>query len=167
MENFDFGQLIAIYQKSKKDKFQIENNNIVNFFTLSGVNINDSDLCNMLEDIKRIRNIIAHHDKIIDRYSYKDSVSIAFLVKYYKNNSDVLDLLQNKLAEYRATFLPYFLVIKYFLDVMFANNFLSEFEETDFVKTFLTTSKNSSYKELLSLEKLNDNIFDPYISSTN
>jgi abortive infection bacteriophage resistance protein len=115
-------------------------------------------LLNLLRDIKVIRNLVAHHDKIIDRYSFKEAKSIGFLKEYYENNTEMNILLETP-EEYRDTFLPYFLVIKYFLDIIFKREPNLGYQVNIFTKLLDFVKLN---KHLLFLDSLPKEVFEPY-----
>ncbi|MCL2567484.1 MAG: Abi family protein [Alphaproteobacteria bacterium] len=174
-EDFDFGTLIELYSKLNDDIYKTEKEVVAKFFGVEKAKY----LTQILEDIRRTRNIVAHHDKIISRYSFKESCSIKFLKQYYLNNhnQEIVSLLDKEIqlntdkrknnvnqritTRQSSTFLPYFLVIKYFLDVLYSQGLILEHLglDKDIVQEFLDISKDSHYKDFLSLDGLSDNVF--------
>lgn len=77
-----------------------------------------------MQDLKRIRNIVAHHDKIMDRYCFKESAGKHFSKHYYKNNADMVRLLNEENLCFKQIFF----------------------------KNFLEISKDANYNQLLSLQ---------------
>jgi abortive infection bacteriophage resistance protein len=94
IENIDFGNLINIYEFSNQTK---EKQSIANFFNIN----TPSYLTKILSDLKRLRNIIAHHDKIITRYKFTrlKTESISF-IKSNNSNSILFTDFLNKLKEH-------------------------------------------------------------------
>ncbi|MDR2007656.1 MAG: Abi family protein [Alphaproteobacteria bacterium] len=168
LESFDFGMLIDLYSgingfinkseiSSKYLECDIEFGKFFNIDEKYLYNKDKRPFLDLLRDIKVIRNIIAHHDKVIDRYSFKEAKSIDFLKIHYEKDNKVLELL-NDMNTYRHTFLPYFLVIKYFLDIMFQKDPNLGYQVNIFTR-FLDFSKLNT--EILSLDNLPKEVFEP------
>lgn len=190
LESFDFGMLIDLYSGLNgfiKNDFNIGNDlskyldsesQFSKFFSIDSKYLLDknkksqnkkSPLLDLLQDVKRIRNIVAHHDKIIGRYSFKESKSIIFLKRYYKDNNDIKNLLVKEIntinSKKSSTFLPYFLVIKYFLDILFKKE--NNLGDQDNIFTeFLELSKDAFYNKSLSLDELPEEFFEPARENT-
>jgi abortive infection bacteriophage resistance protein len=161
IESFEFGTLLDVYSLVNDD-FSNHKVSLNNFFTLNlKLPLQGSDLPRLLQDIKRLRNIIAHHDKILDRYTFKKSESIGLLNKLYNNNTNLLDLLKKEDA--KASFLPYYLVLKYFIDLFFNKQFILNDLNNQQIqypfKEFLDfTQQNKIY---LNLSELENSFFNP------
>ena len=105
---------------------------------------------NLMTEIKRLRNIIAHHDKIIDRYSLIKTENIQFLRSTFK---DIENEIFDKCS---SNYLPYFLVIKHFMDILIKFNYKNT-KMLDNYKKFLNLSRD--YKVHLSLDILEEKYF--------
>lgn len=145
LEAFDFGQLIDAYTYSKLEE---EKQRIAQFFNTD----NAETLTRCLRDIKRIRNIISHHDKVLDRMEYQKSEVIKFLTNKYTNKE-----IDELLGKHEKTFLPYFLLIKYLMEQILSCNTFNEYMRTTY-SNFLNMSKDN--QQYLHLFNLADNYFE-------
>jgi abortive infection bacteriophage resistance protein len=129
IEHLSFEQLIKFY---KYINLPNEKTSIIKFFSnfpTYSIFIKDKHFINLISDIKSIRNIIAHHDKIITRYEFKDisNGTLQFL-KINNNNSyttEISSAINSIITNYRnkdTTFLPYYLMLKYFTILLTQHN---------------------------------------------
>ena len=107
IENIDFGTLIDIYELSNQIQ---EKQSIADFLDVN----TPRDLTKILSDLKRLRNIIAHHDKIISRYKFtRLSPSSLDIINKNSKNSIVLSTFIKKLPEHNL--IHYHLLLKIFI----------------------------------------------------
>jgi abortive infection bacteriophage resistance protein len=109
VENIDFGTLIDIYELSNQMQ---EKQSIAKFFDVN----TPSDLTKILSDLKRLRNIIAHHDKIITRFKFRTLKQES--QKIISNSStSISDFVKND----KISFIPYYLLLKFFIKHIYYN----------------------------------------------
>jgi len=110
IENIDFGTLInflkfAVTQNSEKQS-------IAKFFDVN----TPSDLTKILSDLKRLRNIIAHHDKIITRFKFRTLKQES--QKIISNSSTIIS---DFVKKDKISFIPYYLLLKFFIKHIYYN----------------------------------------------
>jgi len=117
LEGLSFGTMINLYKLSDMSK-DIKNE-IAYFFGINDTNCikeKSAYLKSILGDIARIRNIIAHYDKILGRESFIQPESCKFISNIYNNI---------KVEEFNTdmgkTYLPYFLLIKHIIKSIISN----------------------------------------------
>lgn len=138
VEALTFGQVINIYKYYSSQEQKLI---ICKFFKLNNIN----PFLDCLSELKIIRNLVAHHDIMLNRKSFPKSTTIGILSSLY-------DTPINK--EYEETYLPYFLLIKHVVEIVLSkNDYIAEF-----YKQFLELSKQN--KKYLSLEKLDNKYFE-------
>lgn len=141
VEALSLGNLINIYQyASKNAKYKNASEDIAKYFNVVDAqgNAQPDLLLELLADIKRIRNIVAHFDKILTRESFQVSASWGFITNVFTNYKEKSTTNINK-----KTFIAYYLVLKYFADIVIPDN---EFN------ALVNDDKNDYVKYLLSLK---------------
>lgn len=146
MESFDFGQLIGMFSRLNH-KYNDLKKEVCDFFGLVEIH----ELINLFTDIRRIRNIVCHSDKLLDRYSFTKPKSLEFL----KNKYPEMQELSNKTV--KKTFIYYFLSIKFVIEALIKENAIFETIILKDYKNFLFLS--NQYKDYLSLKMLNEKFF--------
>ena len=143
IEALSFGDIINIYKYHNDQAKKVD---ICKYFSIDKSNT----FMNLMTEIKRLRNIIAHHDKIIDRYSFIKTENIKFL------RSTFSEINEETFRKYESNYLPYFLVIKHFMDILIKCNYKNT-KMLDNYKKFLNLSRD--YKVHLSLDILEEKYF--------
>lgn len=149
METITFGNAISIYSLINPKKFN-NYNEIAKFFDIPS----SRTLVACLSEIKRIRNIVAHGDKILNRNTlFPKSEVVLWLQRHYSKLNILID--QNN-----KTFLPYFLIIKYLSYQVYIHRNIIENNKNYRIafSNFLNMSKD--FKEYLSLENLDLEYFE-------
>jgi abortive infection bacteriophage resistance protein len=122
LEGLTFGQLIDLYKLVKYDD-EIKNK-IANFFVISNYEV----FIEILTEIKRIRDIVSHYDKILGRESFIASKRYTKkeMSKNYPNYS------YKFLEKNQKTYLPYFLLIKNLIEEIISKSYYAKYVKEEY-----------------------------------
>ncbi len=146
LEGLSFGALIDVYKLcSFNDDIK---NKVANFFGISNYKM----FIPILTDVKRIRDIVSHYDKVLDRESFIKVESNSSINRFINTNYDLIFLNRNQ-----KTYLPYFLIIKFLIQQLIVKS-----DYTNYIKDVYNNFVVMSYdnKKYLSLEILDSNEFE-------